>query len=590
MRRKKITLSMAALAMGIFFNASGALADSYVVENEIVIEEAGIYSLQLAAEEGNAWAIPENADVTSWFVYEDGKAAFSNDNGAAIANYTGEEDVIQITIDTEQINSFTKNGSGDLYIQIPSRGAMVGHYSADRSKVGSIVVPEIMVDGDIYGSAFTNGCSTLKAENGISVTYEEGRNMETFSLELEGLDPKLIDGSSAQIQLKPGDAYGVDELVLKPDRPVTEDWADGKNSFIMTTGDLEWNNYDYGPIDNGGREWSCIHGDGSGRYVFNLGLSGLRYRGLLLADADFQVRIYIYGNDYTNDANNKYSYPLWSWEGVGEKPILCDSLDDTFTIRWPDQADASALSEEDVEITLSSAYGETYTLQTGSEYHVQAEKSRTYINVTMENFAFTPVYTTMTLTVKNDKVSCDNIDLTALSKTYDIASVYIYAIQQGGGMDRDDTVVVLSVYGLEGLTSLEQIITPVTYVLSYTDEEGRTCYYSEENGSGKLVDSENEAAVYDGMGPEDRNVRLISNSIFITRQDDNTEVKTVDGTEITFNKVYSGGVWLNPDESFTAKPGYVFPTGLSPMENGWAMHEKWAWQQSILDGWTKDAE
>lgn len=84
---------------------------------------------------------------------------------------------------------------------------------------------------------------------------------------------------------------------------------------------------------------------------------------------------------------------------------------------------------------------------------------------TFRHAAFTPVYTTTTIEV-------DGAGLTA-SRTYDIASVCAYMLQQGGG---GLTCTVDSCYGCEGLTIANA--AQATCTLSVTEGD-KTLYYAE---------------------------------------------------------------------------------------------------------------
>lgn len=325
-----------------------------------------------------------------------------------------------------------------------------------------------------------------------------------LTLEGENLDDSKIDSSSAVVKLLPGDGYYADELILNADK-LEGTWSSGTLEYTLHEGDLEWNVGDYQYLDdNSGREWSVLGGDGNGCYTFNLEVSGITYDGKPVEAATFRVKVYIWGRTGTDlaptitdlEAENRLpsgtgqgKETQWNWSGDqgdflgGEPmPILCDDKQDDFFITWPAGSDASALTAENVTVTLDTQYGESYQLKSAGEhiqYAVFSSERETQVAVTFRHAAFTPVFNTMTITVDAD-------GLTA-SKTYDIASVYSYMVQQGGGgLTVDGVVTAYSYYGYEGLSVANAV--PATYTLCYTDDSGKTWYYNDNGGLSEAVE------------------------------------------------------------------------------------------------------
>ena len=115
--------------------------------------------------------------------------------------------------------------------------------------------------------------------------------------------------------------------------------------------------------------------------------------------------------------------------GRAAKPVLCDDKQDDFFVTWPVRTDASGLTADAVTVTLHTQYGEHYQLTSVGEhiqYAVFSSAEETQVAATFRHAAFPPVFNTMTIEVDNGN------GLTA-SKAYDIASVYTYMAQQGGG-------------------------------------------------------------------------------------------------------------------------------------------------------------
>lgn len=433
-----------------------------------------------------------------------------------------------------------------------------------------------------------------------------------LTLEGENLDDSKIDSSNAVVSLLPGDGYYAEELCLKADR-LDGDWNNGTLEYTLQEGDLEWNVGDYQYIDgNSGREWSILGGDGNGCYTFNLGVSGITYDGKPVEEASFQVKVYIWGRTGTDLAPTITDIPAeehipsgasqsketqWTWVGeqgdfmgAEAKPILCDDKQDDFFIIWPTGSDASALTADDVAVTLNTQYGESYQLKSEGEhiqYAVFSSENETQIAVTFRHAASVPVFNTMTIAVDDEN------GLTA-SQTYDIASVYSYMVQQGGGgLDADGITMAYSYYGYEGLS--EANATAATYTLKYQDADGKTWYYNADGGLSEAVEktsvgfmgeervtlsAPDDAAVFDAMGADDCDVQFVVNTLLVKTRLGKTEVKTVDGGDIVFSKEYTSGQ-ISDWNGVTMAPGYVRNVGISP-------NQQWAWSQYYGSGWSPE--
>ncbi|MGN1019743.1 MAG: hypothetical protein ACI4O7_05165 [Aristaeellaceae bacterium] len=509
-------------------------------------------------------------------------------------------------------------------------------------------VPELRIVSDIFGSGDTGGKTTIKhtlvtaagpgdqtirysdPETGARLDYpvynEDGTLFEVeqppvrytgsavLTLAGERLDDSLIDSSGAVVRLLPGDGYVADEMLLLADR-LSGEWQDGALVYTLQEGDLAFNTGDYVFTDpNSGSEWSILGGDGNGCFTFNLGVSGITYDGQPVNDAAFQVRVYIWGRTGTDvapeitDLVPEAHLPSGvqadegiQWRWVGDEgdflgapalPVLCDDRQDDFFIIWPAGTDASALTADDVSVTLASRYGEALRLRAEGEhiqYAVFSSGNETQVAVTFRHAAFTPVFTTMTIEV-------DGAGLTA-SRTYDIASVYAYMLQQGGGgLTVDGTCTAYSYYGYEGLSIANA--AQATYTLSVTEGD-RTFYYAETaNGTGYLAEAvaqtsigfmgeervtlaaPEDAKVFDAMGPDDCDVQFIVNTLYVKTRLDRTQTLAVDGRDIAFTREYARGQ-IGSWDGVTLMPGYVFIDGFSP-------NQQWAWSPYYGSGWSPE--
>ncbi|MDN4482244.1 hypothetical protein [Demequina lignilytica] len=575
----------------------------------ISITNAGASTVVLRATGSARWTIASGTDVTSWFVNPDGTPAFTDVDGIARASVSGDGRQITVKVDASQIDGFTANGSGTLAV-LPPEGALAlasGAYVPVAVEVGEFALPSITVESSLYGSAFTHSKSTLKERLGGAVIYAADSEA-TITVDLDGFKANHLDTSGATVALVDGDGYFTSEYTLSATELETSG-TDGELTYVLDQGDLMIDTGDYLITDtDSAREWSCLGGDGRGNYYFNLEVSGITYNGLPVAAQTFRLHVYIYGQDYSgadaekvaaglpvvadiapladkvDDAPAAGNAPVWTWVGAGEKPNLVDHLADDVYVTWPTDVDASAVEAEDVTVTLRSEHGDERVLVPGDDFLVDSSDGETQVALTYVNWAFVPVYTTMTV----------EVDPTALRgavpsgahpmATYDIASVYAYMAQQGGGGTTvDGTVTAYSFYGVANLEEASQVLNDVTYTLRAT-VDGATLYYA---AGGTLTDAAASAQVFDGNGVEDRNVQLIGNTGYNTSRVDQTVDLEVDGQTITFTKVYAGGRAKAPADTvgLEALPGYVIDAGAA----NWLTHEKWSWMEVFrgtdMSGW-----
>lgn len=489
----------------------------------------------------------------------------------------------------------------------------------DVSTTETNTAVNLTVTSTIFGSADTGNKSTLKKiliktegpgdidiyhydENGNRVAYEDGTVVELNPVEYTGeaiislgdnVDDNLIDSSKAVVKMVEGDGYSAEELILNATK-LDGNWQNGKYNYILGENDIEWNTGNY-PLndENSTREWSCFGGDGNGCYTFNLEVSGIKYDGKEVEPYIFQVKVYIWGRDATDlgSAYDSIEYPkavqsesnitptdsiVWTWEGEGDKPVLCDNLVDNFYVTWPEGEDASSIGKDNVEVTLYNQYGVSYKLK-DDEYEVFTSQEETQIAVTYMHWATTPVYTTMKVVINSDSLLSEN--------EYDIASVYTYLVQSGGGgVKVDGTVTAYSYYGFENLTNWTQVMNSATYVLAKGEEESLQYYAENEDGIGYLTYDEEEAKIYDASDEENCNVQLIINTVMTTTRLNQSEEKEVNGEIVTLNKVYEMPSMKKSEdmvnEGLKAANGYIIGEGNS----------MWAWQKRFDAGWTPDKE
>ncbi|MCD7843009.1 MAG: hypothetical protein LUG17_00075, partial [Clostridiales bacterium] len=491
---------------------------------------------------------------------------------------------------------------------------------ADASVEAESTVPTATAESTLFGYGYTNGGSCLMGSTIDSLTGEA-----TISLALsEGdVDDSLIDSSNATVKLVDGDGYYAAELILSA-TTLTGSWENGQTSYTMDVEDLVWDNTVYtGEMGVATRQWSAFGGDGNGCYTFYLEVSGITYNGEEVASTTFPVEVYIFGRDGTDrgtvfdtevtlptatessSGKSQSSETQWTWSGDSSAgvPILCDSLADDFYITWPSGTDASGVTASDVTVTLSNEYGTTYTLETENaygeqQYAVYSSAGETQVAVTFMHWSYTPVFTSMTITVD------DGDGLTA-TKTYEVASVYAYIVQSGGRASGDGNVVTYSFYGLDldSLTDVYQLAKDTEDYTLYTTVDDTTYYYAEdESGNGYLTTDEDEAAVYT-QSTEVREPALVNSTVFIENRLTLTEDKTVDGETVTFTKELGNGDGNNNlymkgadvlANGVKAATGYVIGENLTPYDGTGARYgtlmpyEHWAWQTRFSAGWTSE--
>lgn len=491
---------------------------------------------------------------------------------------------------------------------------------------GSSAVPEMTVTSDILGLADTGNKTTLKVdliktggpgdtniyhynEVGERVVYE---NQEDLCIPLDPVTytgsavfdfgsnakDKLIDSSNAVVRIIDGDGYYADEYVLSA-TSLDGEWMDGKYSYTLDVGDIEWNTwgYDTSTDYNSNREWSIMGGDGNGVYAMTFEVSGILYDGKEVPAATFPVHVYCYGRTCTDMALHKEYVPntydtsyrigakagdevKWIWVTEGEKslaagkPFMHDYSTDYISIVWPKGTDASGITAEDVTVTLRSEFGSEYVLSTETaygeeEYAVFGDAAETVVAVTYQQWHYVPAYSTMTIEVAKG-------DLNA-AYTYDIASVYAFMVQTGGGgVDVDHTLTCYNYYGIGGLTE-ESALNPY-YTLS-TEVDGTEYFYAEDD-SGKGYLTENEDEAWQGDGTEKFNIALRGNCIFVEDRIDMTEEKTVDGKSLVFDQ--NMGLGYKPIPDMLASGAYLLP-GYSESVMGGA---KWGWTMRYQAGWS----
>lgn len=489
--------------------------------------------------------------------------------------------------------------------------------------------PAVTVTSNILGMADTGNKTSLKKtlqktsgpgdiniyhydEAGKRVTYAPGTVVQLDPVKYTGsalislgenIDDSKIDSSQAVVRLVDGNTYHADEFVLSAAASTLNGvWQNGTYTYALNTGDLEWNTWGYTWNDyNSGREWSIMGGDGAGDYFFTFEISGIRYDGKELDPVTFPVTVYCYGRTVTDLAlshvyeANTYdpSYtsgkaqglvPQWMWytegeESAADKPYLNDTYTDCFSITWPVFVDGSDVTAQDVEITLSSKYGDEYTLQPVNaygeeEYAVVSNKAETNIFVTYQQWAPRPVYNKMTICVSHNGIR--------YQKTYDVASVAAYMVQTGGGgVAVDGTVTCYNYYGLLDLNG--NAAGSATYTLT-TEQDGTTYYYTENaDGTAALTADAAAAKVFNANGEADCNVKVLHNVVFVQTRMGQTEQKTVDGKDILFQKNYSNRVSKTPAQIVKDK-GAVLDDGF----NLTGSYSNWAWTMRYQSGWTTD--
>lgn len=518
---------------------------------------------------------------------------------------------------------------------------LAGCTNSDSASDGQTTVasaPLVSATSTIFGSADTGNKSTLKKtlqktkgpgdtniyhydDAGKRVAYPDDTVLEmpdvsyvgeaTISLEGDNIDDSLIDSSNATVRLAEGDGYYPEEYKLAK-TSLDGSWENGSITYALSDGDLTLDMGDYPLVDvNSGREWSVFGGDGNGCYTFNFEVSGIAYDGATLDPVTFPVQVYIWGRDATDlmeEFNNtpdpvatrvesgvapgKDAQLVWlpasgeavtcaddgTWPDGKSMPVLCDDAADDLFVVWPEGSDASGVTSEEVTVTLANAYGDALELKRDEQFEVFASDAETQVAITLMNWPYTPVYNAMTISIESGDLSFE--------KTFDIASVFVYMVQQGGGgVTVDGTVTAYSYYGFENLDDVDKILNKATYSLC-VEQDGEKRYYAEdEAGKAFFTNDEEAAAVHDASGEDECNERLVANTAYVTTRVDQTEDKVVDGVTVTFSKEYSTRVTKDAAGAIEAglKPaaGYAIGEKITP-------HEAWAWQDRFLAGYTPD--
>ena len=533
----------------------------YAVSAPIEISAAEPVVLKLDAKAGWMWNITDNTDVTAWLVKEDGTPAFADAEGIASAKLVygpvenEEKEVavaLEVTIDAAAISGFTANGGYDLYVLPTGKstlwvcGGNHGQYQDSKESVGRVVIPRVSVEGKLTANA--------------------GREMEVTNgtvqivLSMDGIDDGRIDSSAAQIALLPGDGYKLYEVKFE-EGTLADTWTEGKADYTM---------------GNIGGNFSPQGGDGNGHYDFRIGVSGIRYNGLPLADAIVRTDFYSFGRTFLTEGGSLIlnSEPVWTSDA--ETPVICDVYPDTVTATWPIAFDAGKLTENDVTVTLISAYGDELVLEPGKDFVVAASANKTDITLNYIYWAYAPVYTTMRVTVNTENATWNELmykPAASFSHDYQIGSVYIYSVMSGGPSGTQ----AWTFFGLNNLTDSHQVYREATYTLTATDAEGNVFFYGEdENGKGIRVAKEADAVAFNCDA--ECNVHLEGDTVYYSRQFNQTEDKEIDGETVTFTKNYYNceSLLRSVDSLIDVElaPGYAIGAG-------WEDHLKWPWQTFV---------
>lgn len=485
----------------------------------------------------------------------------------------------------------------------------------------------VTVESNLYGEGFTNGGTCIPRESDNDVHYDESTAavMTVTLADGSAVDPAKLDTSKAYVQLDEGDGYYTEDYEFHG-TALPGSFENGTLRYQLHDGDLMWVNDPAYEVKLGGMEWSAQGGDGNGHYTFNLSVRGITYDGKELAPAFFRARVYIYGREFAQDnatwgvaTINKLKFsepqkvalsnapsvekePVWTWTAAAgyDKPILCDfpqegyDAADNFYISWPKGVDASSLTAENITITLTGKYTDIFpedsyvlkantgmvTLSNGEQmpdgdYSVFADADTTQIAVNMIYWPYAPVFTTMTISVNGDKIS--GYDGT-LTQSFDIASVYTYRVQTGGGSRTDGTVTCQSVYGVEniheiGITDLANVNGAYSY--SYSKDGSKAWLIENADGSFTATTDESQATVYDFTDP-----KLLGHTLYCTQWQKKAEFN---GAEVTFKM----------EPSCTVRRAEPGKTALVPMDGfalssaigGWGDHMNWPWLNFLNQGW-----
>lgn len=561
---KKLLPCVALLLVMLFSFTAYADNQYYYVESSVEIVDSGVYTAVIqAGTDGWEWSISENKDITSWLVTENNQPAFAEESGVAHAHLIygplegAEGDValtLEVTIDMSKVTGFAENGSYDLYFRplgkdaIWAAGNNHGQYVTCSEKIGTVYIPTVSAEGIITGTA--------------GKAVELDNCAATIALTMDNLDTGLIDCSSACVEILDGDGYYPQncsieaELIAGNDGIITLDAKSLTGQFGMQGG------------------------DGNGHYNLRIGVSGITYNGIPMPTAIVHTDIYSFGRTFLSDHGSLIWYAEPAWTSTDEIPVLCDVYPDEFCAVWPVGMDASAVTADDVMVTLVSTYGDELVLMPGKDYLVESTTYRTKIITTYINWAYAPVYTSLKIEVNTANVARNEqmyTDTACFCHSFDIASVYAYSEMSGG----PNGTQAWTYYGFANLTEPSQVFYTATYTLTWTDSDGNVWYYGEkENGEGILVDEEANGISFNCN--EECNVQLLGQTISYTRSS-GTETKMVNGKDITFTKRYVKCEVLprsieDLTEELELLPGYVLGAN-------WEEHLKWPWQSFINIGY-----
>ena len=555
-----ITLLAAMLCL-LFGSMAIAENQYYAVNDPVEINAAESIVLTLDAKAGWMWNITDNTDVTAWLVKENGAPAFADAEGIASAKLVygkvdNEENEVavslEVTIDAAKISGFTNNGSYDLYVLPTGKSTLWvcsgnhGQYQNSKEPAGKIVLPAVSVEGKLTANA------------GRQVEVTNGTVQVVLSL--DGIDDSKIDSSAASISLLPGDGYKLYEVTFE-EGALSNTWTEGKADYTM---------------GNIGGNFSPQGGDGNGHYDFRIGIDGLKYNGLPLSQAIVRTDFYSFGRTFLTEGGSLILGSEPAWTSDTEIPVICDVYPDTVTATWPIAFDASKLTENDVTVTLISTYGDELTLEPGKDFVVAASTNKTEITLNYIYWAYAPVYTTMQVTLNTENVTWNELmykPATSFSHDYAIGSVYIYSVMSGGPSGTQ----AWTFFGLNNLTDSHQVYMDATYTLTATDAEGNVFFYGEdENGKGIKVAKEADAVAFNC--DEECNVHLEGDTVYYSRQFNQTEDKVIDGETITFTKNYYNC------ESLLRSVDSLIDVELAPgyaIGKGWEDHLKWPWQTFV---------
>ena len=354
-----------------------ALAENqyYAVHEPIEISAAQTVTLTLDAQEGWMWNIADNTDVTAWFVCADGTPAFADASGIASGKLVygkveGEEDevavALDIAIDATKISGFTVNGGYDLYILPTGKSTILvcgenhGQYVDTMEPAGRVEIPAVSVEGKLTANA------------GMQLEITNGTVQ--VALAMDGLDDSLIDASGARIELLPGDGYKLYEVNFEAGA-LGETWTEGKADYTM---------------GNIGGMFSPQGGDGNGHYDFRIGIDGIRYNGLPLAQAVVRTDFYSFGRTFSVEGGSLIlaTEPVFTSED--EIPVICDAYPDVVSAQWPIAFDASGVTAQDARVTLISTYGDELVLEPEQDYTVASSVNRTDVTLNYIYWAYAP--------------------------------------------------------------------------------------------------------------------------------------------------------------------------------------------------------